>query len=188
MSRGNASVNQIEVPESLQKQLHEFQQRLWKIKSAEAICGALFGLLVGFLLVFALDRFYDTPMLARLAIFVIAIAGCAYAPVFLHRWIWGNRHLEQLARLLSKRYPSLGDQMLSAIELARNEHELARSKALCAAAIRQAAGPEQQPALRHQGAEQARFCLQPVRQDGRYCGRDRLCHRHQLTGRPEGHR
>lgn len=139
MSRGNASVNQIEVPESLQKQLHEFQQRLWKIKSAEAICGALFGLLVGFLFVFALDRFYDTPMLARLAIFAFAIAGCAYAPVFLHRWIWGNRHLEQLARLLSKRYPSLGDQMLSAIELARNEQELARSKALCAAAIRQAA-------------------------------------------------
>lgn len=131
--------NQVEVPESLQKQLHEFRQRLWKIKSIEAICGASFGLLLGYLLVFGLDRFLDTPMLARLVIFLAAVAGCAYAPIFLHRWIWGNRHLEQLARLLARKYPSLGDQMLGAIELAKNEQEQKRSKALVSGAIRQAA-------------------------------------------------
>lgn len=129
----------IEVPESLQRQLHEFRQRLWRIKSIEAIAGALFGLLLGYLIVFLLDRFIDTAMPVRLAIFLAAIAGCAYAPVYLHRWIWGHRRLEQLARLLSRRYPTLGDQMLGAIELARNEWELSRSKALCEAAIRQAA-------------------------------------------------
>lgn len=139
MSQGNRTTSHIEVPESLKKQLHEFQQRLWRIKSIEAICGALFGVLVGYLLVFGLDRFFDTPTAVRLVVFLTAIAGCAYTPLFLHRWIWRHRRLEQLARLLSRRYPTLGDQMLGAIELAHNDQELARSKALVSGAIRQAA-------------------------------------------------
>jgi hypothetical protein len=139
INKGATNSNAIEVPLSLRKQLHEFRQRLWKIKSIEAVCGAAFGVLLGYLFVFACDRFFDTPLIIRFSIFLGSIVGCAYAPVFLHRWVWGHRRLEQLARLLAKRYPSLGDQMLGAIELAKNELELSRSRALCAAAIRQAA-------------------------------------------------
>jgi hypothetical protein len=40
-----------------------------------------------------------------------------FAPYWLHRWVWGHRHEEQLARLIAKRYPGLGDRLLGVIEL-----------------------------------------------------------------------
>ena len=129
----------LNLPSSLKTQLNDFRRRVWTIKSIEAACGALFGVFVSYLLVFGLDRVIDTPAWARLAIFLVAVAGCAYVPVYLHRWIWCHRRLEQLARLICHRYPSLGDQMLGVIELVRNEFEQNRSRALCEAAIEQVA-------------------------------------------------
>lgn len=127
------------LPESLQAQLHEFRRRVWTIKSIEALCGALFGVVLSYLVVFGLDRVLDTPGSVRTGIFAVAVMVCACVPVFLHRWIWRQRRLEQLARLLSRRHPSLGDQMLGVIELVRSESEQARSRALCEAAIEQVA-------------------------------------------------
>lgn len=129
----------LKLPDSLQAQLHDFRRRVWKIKSIEAACGALFGIFVSYLVVFGLDRITDTPAWLRSAICMAAVAGCAFVPVYLHRWIWCHRRLEQLARLLSRRYPSIGDQMLGIIELVRNELEQQRSRALCEAAIQQVA-------------------------------------------------
>jgi len=129
----------LKLPSSLKLQLEQFRRRVWTIKSIEATCGALFGVFVSYLVVFGLDRVMDTPMAARVAIFLVAVAGCAYVPIYLHRWIWCHRRLEQLARLLSRRYPSIGDQMLGVIELVRNEFEQNRSRALCEAAISQVA-------------------------------------------------
>ena len=131
--------SELKLPASLQTQLHEFRRRVWTIKSIEAACGAVFGVIVSFLIVFCLDRVIDTPAVARMAIFAVAVGGCAFVPVFLHRWIWCHRRLEQLARLLSRRHPSIGDQMLGIIELVRNELEQQRSRALCEAAIQQVA-------------------------------------------------
>lgn len=129
----------LKLPTSLQTQLHDFRRRVWTIKSIEAACGALFGIFVSYLIVFGLDRITDTPTWMRTAIFLVAVSACAFVPVYLHRWIWCNRHLEQLARLLSRRYPSIGDQMLGIIELVRNEFEQKRSRTLCEAAIQQVA-------------------------------------------------
>lgn len=129
----------LKLPSSLQTQLHDFRRRVWVIKSIEAACGALFGVFLSYLVVFGLDRLIDTPMAVRFAIFLVAVLACATVPVYLHRWIWCNRRLEQLARLLSRRYPSIGDQMLGIIELVRNEFEQKRSRALCEAAIEQVA-------------------------------------------------
>ncbi len=129
----------LKLPASLQTKMHEFRRRVWTIKSIEAACGALFGIVLSYLLVFALDRVIDTPAWMRSLIFLAAVAGCAFVPIYLHRWIWCNRRLDQLARLLSRRYPSIGDQMLGIIELVRNEFEQQRSRALCEAAIRQVA-------------------------------------------------
>lgn len=129
----------LKLPSSLKTQLDEFRRRVWTIKSIEAACGALFGIFVSYLVVFGLDRVMDTPAWARLAIFLVAVAGCAYVPIYLHRWIWCHRRMEQLARLLCHRYPSIGDQMLGVIELVRNEFEQNRSRALCEAAIEQVA-------------------------------------------------
>lgn len=129
----------LQLPSSLESQLHHFRRRVWTIKAIEAVGGAIFGLVLGYLLVFALDRLLDTPAAVRLGIFLAALIGCAVAPLYLHRWIWRQRTLDQLARLLSRKHPSIGDQMLGIIELVRNEFEQARSLALCQAAITQVA-------------------------------------------------
>ena len=131
--------HQLELPESLQTQLHAFRTRVWKIKTIEALCGAAVGILVAFLATFVLDRLFDTPAGLRLGIFVAAMVGCAMVPLALHRWVWGHRRLEQLARLLSRKHPSVGDQLLGIIELVHSETEQARSLTLCEAAVKQVA-------------------------------------------------
>lgn len=129
--------HRLELPDSLQTQLYEFRRRVWTVKIIEALCGAVFGILMAFLTTFVLDRVFDTSAGLRLGIFVAAMLGCALVPLALHRWVWRHRSLEQLARLLSRKHPSIGDQLLGIIELVRNDDEQARSRALCEAAIRQ---------------------------------------------------
>ena len=123
----------LQLPASLETQLFDFRRRVWSIKAAEAVCGAIFGVAVAYLTLFALDRVLDTPTWARFTIFGVAAASCALVPLYLHRWLWRHRRLEQLARLLSRRHPSIGDQMLGIIELVHSEAEQARSRALCEA-------------------------------------------------------
>jgi hypothetical protein len=125
-----------------------FRRRVWAVKLAEAAFGAAFGVLLAYLLTFTLDRLWDTPAGVRLGIFWAAIAGCTLVPLALHRWIWRQRKFEQLARLLSRTYPSVGDQLLGIIELVRSESEQARSLALCEAAVGQVA----EQAQRHEFA------------------------------------
>jgi len=108
----------VAIPEGLRLQLEDFRKRLWRIKLAESIAAGFIGLLFSFLLVFGLDRIWQTPGLVRL---IILIAGTSifagFAPYWLHRWIWGHRRENQLARLISRRYPGLGDRLLGVIEL-----------------------------------------------------------------------
>jgi hypothetical protein len=106
----------------------------------EAACGAVFGVVVPFLALFALDRLGDSAGWLRGTLFALAVAGCATIPWALHRWVWRNRRLEQLARLLSRKHPHVGDQLLGVIELVENDAEQARSRTLCEAAIEQVAG------------------------------------------------
>jgi hypothetical protein len=116
-----------------------FRRRVWAIKLIEACCGAVFGVLVAYLATFLLDRVWDTPANVRLGIFIAAMVGCTLVPLALHRWIWRQRQLEQLARLLSRTHPSIGDQLLGIIELVNDKSEQARSLALCEAAVEQVA-------------------------------------------------
>src|SRR5436309_2366823 len=129
----------LELPESLREQMFAFRRRVWAIKLTEAACGAAFGVLVAYLVTFALDRFWDTPADVRLGIFTLAVAVCALVPLALHRWVWRHRRLEQLARLLGRAHPSIGDQLLGIIELVNSEEEQARSLALCEAAVKHVA-------------------------------------------------
>jgi hypothetical protein len=131
--------DRLRLPDSLQAQLHEFRRRVWTIKIVEAVAAAGFGILVAYLLVFCLDRLWDTPTWLRGGLFVTAAVACASIPWALHRWVWRHRRLEQLARLLARQHPRVGDQLLGIIELARNEFEQARSRTLCEAAIREVA-------------------------------------------------
>ena len=129
----------LQLPESLRTQLDDFRRRVWAVKSAEAACAAAFGVVVAFLLMFGLDRVWETPFGARMALFVAAAVGCAYAPYALHRWVWQRRRPDQLARLLTVTHPRIGDQLLGVIELVRNDQEQARSRELCEAAVAQVA-------------------------------------------------
>lgn len=131
--------HRLTLPESLQTQLLDFRRRVWTVKLVEAVCGAVIGILLAFLATFVLDRVFDTPWEVRLGIFVTAMVGCGLIPLALHRWIWRQRKLEQLARLLSRKHPSVGDQLLGIIELVHSESEQARSLTLCEAAVRQVA-------------------------------------------------
>lgn len=127
------------VPDSLKRQLRGFRDRVWVTKLVEAIVLGAVGLLLAFLTVYVCDRWFDTPRAARMGLFVAALALWLVVPWAIHRWVWKNRRLDQLARLLRVREPNVGDQLLSVIELADNESEQARSPALCAAAIAQVA-------------------------------------------------
>ena len=131
--------DRLRLPSELERELHEFRRLVWTIKIVEAVAAAGFGILVAYLVLFGLDRFWDTPRPLRLALFLAAAAACATIPIFLHRWVWRQRRLEQLARLLARKYPRVGDQLLGIIELVHNEYEQARSPALCEAAIREVA-------------------------------------------------
>ncbi len=131
--------HRLTLPESLQTQLLDFRRLVWTIKLVEAVCGSVIGVFVAYLVTFALDRVFDTPWEVRLGIFVTAMIGCGLIPLALHRWIWRQRKLEQIARLLSRKHPSVGDQLLGIIELVHSESEQARSLALCEAAVQQVA-------------------------------------------------
>ena len=124
------------LPESLQRQLESFRRRLWRTKIAEALLAGLFGLLLSFLFVFALDRFWSTPPLLRLAILLGGSSLMAvFAPLRLHRWVWRHRHADQLARLIARRHPGLGDRLLGAIDLQHAENDDTMSPRLRAAAM-----------------------------------------------------
>ncbi len=138
MSSASNSRHQLQLPASLESQLHDFRRRVWAIKMIEAVCIALFALIVAFLCVFMLDRIWDTPSTVRLGVFVATLAICMIVPWSIHRWIWRHRRLDQVARLLAKK-SLLGDHLLGIIELVHSESEQARSLALCEAAVEQVA-------------------------------------------------
>src|SRR5438067_128464 len=131
--------HQLALPESLRAQMYSFRRRVWLIKLAEAACGAAFGVVAAYLATFLLDRVWDTPAGVRIGLFAVAVVACTAIPLALHRWVWRQRRLEQLARLLGRTHASIGDQLLGVVELVRSESEQARSLALCEVAIQQVA-------------------------------------------------
>lgn len=110
--------SRIEIPESLRVQLAEFRARLWRIKMLEAVAAGFIGLFVSFLIVYGLERVWQTPGWLRLVILLAGVSLFAgFAPYWLHRWVWRQRREDQLARLIAHRFPGLGDRLLGVIEL-----------------------------------------------------------------------
>jgi hypothetical protein len=143
-----SQMQSLRLPDSLERQLADYRREVWRVKLTEAIAGAVFGLIVAFLVLFALDRLLDTPSVVRWIIFVVALAAGAVLPLQLHRWVWGYRRSDQLAQLLARSMPRLGDQLLGVIELVRTPSEQSRSPALCQAAVTQVARDTQAHDLR----------------------------------------
>ena len=129
------------LPPILEEKLTHFRRRVWTVKLGEAVFAGIFGLILSFLVVFVLDRIWETSAGLRLC---LLIAGAAVmglgVPYKWHRWVWSQRRLEDAARLLRRTFPRLGDQLLGIVELSRADHAAAgRSERLVQAAIAQAA-------------------------------------------------
>lgn len=126
----------IRLPETTRQRLEEFQSLVRRIKVAEGILAGLFGLALSYIGVFVLDRFVDTSAVVRA---IILIGGCLglglFFPLKCHRWVWGTRRMEQVASLVKHRFPSLGDQLLGVVELARDNAQPGSSEALAQAAV-----------------------------------------------------
>jgi hypothetical protein len=127
MSSSHPSPQTEAIPASLRAQLEDFRKHLWRRKILEAAVAGVIGLVASFLLVYGLDRLWPTPGIVRLA---VLLAGTSlfsvFAPYWLHRWVWRHRRESQLARLIARRYPGLGDRLLGVIEL-QSQHEQAAS-------------------------------------------------------------
>lgn len=128
------------IPPGLQRKLEEFRSRLWSVKIAEGALAGIVGLGLSYLFVFCIDRFVDTPAWLRWTILSVGIAVPALGlPLRWHQWVWKQRSLEQVAKLLRRRYPRLGDQLLGIVELARQQAGTGQkeSSTLVAAAMKQ---------------------------------------------------
>lgn len=129
----------IQLPESLGKQLQAFRGHLRRTKVMESVGIACLGVLAGYLAVFLLDRLIDLPSWGRWLAWMVAFVSVATLPIWVQRWILRYRSHASLAKLMTQKLPSLGDSLLSAIELASNPQEQKRSPALCRAALEQVA-------------------------------------------------
>ena len=131
----NSGVN---IPPRMKNALEKYKKRVWIIKLAEGTLAALFGLMISYLIVFGLDRLFDTHALLRALILVIGMVGMVvFLPMKYYKWVWRNRQLEGIARLLKHKFPRFGDHVLGIIELASERSDQSASPALIAAAMHQ---------------------------------------------------
>ena len=130
----------IALPPDLVRRLGAFRRRVRRIKLFEAACAALGGVAVGFLTLFLLDRVSDTSAWVRGLLFAAAIVACGAIPWAWHRWVWRQRSLEQVARLIERRFPAVGDELRGIIEIVRGGGAgESKSRTLCEAAVAQVA-------------------------------------------------
>ena len=128
----------IRIPPRMKAALEQYQKRVWAIKLAEGVLAALFGILISYIIVFCLDRVFDTPTLLRILILVIGMVGMVFLlPMKYYNWVWRHRQLEGVARLLQQKFPRFGDHVLGIVELARNRDDQLSSPTLVEAAMRQ---------------------------------------------------
>ena len=135
LGKQNGAVN---LPPRMKAALEQYQKRVWTIKLAEGALAAIFGILVSYIIVFCLDRVFDTPTLLRVLILVVGMVGMVFLlPMKYYNWVWKHRQLDGVARLLKQKFPRFGDHVLGIVELARNREDQLSSPTLVEAAMRQ---------------------------------------------------
>lgn len=138
MNQTQPQNNGVNLPPRMKKALEHYKKRVWIIKLTEGTLAALFGLIISYLIVFGLDRLFDTPTLLRALILVIGMVGMViFLPLKYYNWVWRNRTLDGIARLLQHKFPRFGDHVLGIVELASERSDQSSSPALVAAAMRQ---------------------------------------------------
>ena len=124
-------------PDSLLQQLYGFRRHVVVIKISEVIIAATFAFLAAWLVVLVAERFVELSSWQRFILLIVGAAGFGIAlPQALHRWVWGTRHAVKIARLLTRRFPSLGDEIVGVLELGE-QNQRGASERLIAAAMQQ---------------------------------------------------
>jgi hypothetical protein len=134
-------MNNIQLPDSLIVQLRSYEARLRRMETIAAVTGGLAGLLITYVLLFAADRFVNTPIVARIVLTLSgAILAALFAQGWARYWLWNRRGPADLAKLLQKHFRVLGDRLQGVIELTETKDLPENiSPALLRAAIRQVA-------------------------------------------------
>ncbi len=102
---GTSTDNRLQLPDELQDRLTRFRKRVWWVKSIEGVSVGIVGLLVSFLVVFTLDRIWDTSSWLRLGVLLAGSVGMLLIfPLMLKRWVWGSRRLEDVARIFRQKH------------------------------------------------------------------------------------
>jgi hypothetical protein len=128
-----------QLPPDLRRQLRKYEHGLRRVETMIAIAGGLCGALVMFTILFLSDRAWNTPRILRTALTMVAAASlAAFAWNWLRNWVWRQRKPSELARLIQRRHPRLGDRLQGIIEIASQKRP-DQSEALSRAAIRQVA-------------------------------------------------
>ena len=121
-------------PESLIKQLHGFRRHVVIVKISEVLIAATFAFLAAWLVVLVAERFVELSAWQRSILLVVGAAGFGIAlPQAMHRWVWGTRHVASIARLLTRRFPSLGDEIVGVLELGQQNQQGASDRLIAAA-------------------------------------------------------
>ncbi len=130
----------LNIPPVLQSKLEEFRNRLWSVKIGEGALAGIAGLIASFLIVLLVDRAFNTPIWLRVSLLIFGFAIPAVGiPFRYHKWVWRKRSLGAIARVLRKRYPRIGDELLGIVDLARERQTMGYSQALVEAAMNQVA-------------------------------------------------
>ena len=138
MNQTQSQNRAVNLPPRMKAALEHYQKRVWTIKLAEGVLAAIFGILVSYVIVFCLDRVFDTPMLLRVLILAGGMVGMIFLlPMKYYNWVWKHRQLDGVARLLQQKFPRFGDHVLGIVELARNREDQLSSPTLVEAAMRQ---------------------------------------------------
>jgi len=131
-----AGAPHIELPPDLRRRLEAFRQQTWQLKLVEIFLAGCFGLLVSYLTVFALDRVLETSTGVRSLLFLAGFAVFGLGlPLTWEKWSWRMRGLEAAARLIRRKMPRFGDQLLGTVQLSGHG---SGSPALIRAAMEQA--------------------------------------------------
>jgi len=128
-----------DLPEKLRRQFKVLERRLFVVDTIIALCGAISGLVLAYLLLFLGDRIGETAAGTRMLISLAGFGLGAYFVVYwLRYWVLQRRGTRKLAGLVQGRYRRLGDRLLGVVELSEGEEGAHNSSvALREAAIKQ---------------------------------------------------
>ncbi|MFO0428987.1 MAG: hypothetical protein ACK526_20645 [Planctomyces sp.] len=132
------SVTLLSLPESTQHRLTEFRSQYWRSRLSDALIIAVGPAVCSIIIFFILERFLSLPVWARTTLLLAGLPGLLIGlPAILIQLIQRSIRSDQLARLIRRHHPAIGDQLLGAIELAGSQQSSIGSQRLAEAAIRQ---------------------------------------------------